>query len=187
MIADSGHGKYFAIAADGGVQAITTPYDDQLADLATKLGATFTPYGFGVGADGDEKRTEVVMRTETLEANVAAAAPVVAKAERAINKAISSDAYISDLLQQIENGSINLDSIDAAQLPKDLRGLAPYDQRMEIERRVANRRELRHQILLLAKQRDSFLQAELKKRGDNGFDSTVSKALQEQMTRKQVK
>jgi len=187
MIADSGHGQYFAIAADGGVQAITTPYDDQLADLATKLGATFTPYGFGTGADGDEKRAEAVMVTETMEARVAASAPVVAKAERAINKAISADAYIGDLLQQIENGSVSLDSIDTPQLPKDLRGLAPYDRRVEIDRRLANRRELRHQILLLSKQRESFLQAELKKHGDDGFDAVVSKALQEQMSRKQVK
>ena len=187
MIADSGHGQYFAIAADGGVRAITTPYDDQLAELATKLGRTFTPYGLGVGADGDEKRAEAVMATETMEERVAISAPVVAKAERAINKAISADAYIGDLLQQIENGSVSLDSVDTAQLPKDLRGLAPYDQRVEIERRLANRRDLRHQIMVLSKQRDAFLEAELKKRGDDGFDAVVAKALQEQMSRKEIK
>jgi len=187
MIADSGHGQYFAIAADGGVQAITTPYDDQLADFATKLGATFTPYGFGAGADGDEKRAEAVMMTETMEARVATSAPVVAKAERAINKAISSEAYVGDLLQKIENGSVSLDSIDISQLPKDLRALAPYDQRVEIERRLATRRDLRHQILLLSKQRDAFLEAELKKRGDEGFDAVVAKALHEQMARKPIK
>jgi uncharacterized protein YegL len=187
MIADSGHGQYFAIAADGGIHAITTPYDNQLADLATKLGATFTPYGLGAGAAGDEKRAEAVMVTESIEARVAASAPAPAKAERAINKAISSDAYVGDLLQQIENGSVSLDAIDTAQLPKDLRGLAPYDQRAEIERRLANRRDLRHQIMLLSKQRDAFLEAELKKRGDDGFDTVVGRALQEQMSRKQLK
>jgi len=184
MIADSGHGQYFAIAADGGVQAITTPYDDQLADLATKLGATFTPYGFGGGSDGDERRADVVMQTETLEAHVAASASAVAKAERAINKAINAEAYIGDLLQQIENGSVSLDAIDTAQLPKDLRGLAPYDRRVEIERRLANRRDLRHQILLLSQQRDAFLKAELNKRGEDGFDAVVAKALREQMALK---
>lgn len=183
MIADSGHGKYFAIAADGGVQTLVSPYDDQLAELAAKLGATFTPYVFGVGADGDVKRAEAVARTETLEARVESAPPM-AKAERAINKALSSEPYMDDLLQQIENGSISFDSIDTAQLPKDLRGLSPYDQRVEIDRRLAMRRDLRHQIMLLSKQRDTFLEAELKKRGDDGFDAVVTKALQEQMALK---
>ena len=187
MIADSGNGRYFAIAEDGGERAITTPYDDQLADLATKLGATFTPYGFGVGVEGDELRAQATMTTITLEAHLAASAPATAKAERAINKAISSEAYVGDLLQQIENGSISIDNIDTAQLPKDLRGLAPYDQRVEIERRLATRRDLRHQILVLSKQRDSFLETELNRRSADGFDAVVTKALQEQMSRRQIK
>lgn len=185
-IAASGHGKYFAIGEDGGRRAITTPYDDELADLATKLGATFTPYGFGTGSDGDDLRAQALEATNALEAHVAASAPPPAKAERAINKAISSEAYVGDLLQEIENGSISIDAIDTAQLPKDLRGLAPYDQQVEIERRLATRRDLRHQILVLSKQRDSFLEAELKKRGDDGFDAVVTKALQEQMARRQT-
>jgi von Willebrand factor type A domain len=183
MIADSGHGQYFAIAADGGVQAIVSPYDEQLADLASKLGATFTPYGFGAGSAGDEKRAEAVMMTDAAEARVAASAPVVAKAERAVNKAISANAYIGDLLQQIENGSVSLEAIDTAQLPADLRGLASYDRRLDIERRLATRRDLRHQILLLSKQRDAFIEAERKKSSDDGFDVIVTKALHEQMAR----
>src|ERR1700754_1838752 len=39
-IAQRGEGQYFAIAQDGGVQAITTPYDKPMAELGTKLGAT---------------------------------------------------------------------------------------------------------------------------------------------------
>ena len=76
------------VAADGGVHAIATPYDEQLDELARKLGATFT-----------------------------SASPI------------------------------------------DLRRLAPYDQRVQIERRLAVRRDLRHQILVLSKQRDAFLEA----------------------------
>lgn len=142
MIADSGHGQYFAIASDTDVQALTSPYDEQLAELARKLDATVMPYGFR--------------------------------------------AYPGDFLDQIENGSLNLDSIYTAQLPKQLRGLTPYDQRVEIERRLAIRRDMRHQILLLSKQRDAFLEAELKKRGDDGFDAVVLKALRAQMARESL-
>jgi Mg-chelatase subunit ChlD len=183
-IAARGQGQYFAIAADGGVRAITTPYDEQLSDLAQKLGATLVPYGFGGGAEGEAKRAQVLMVANSAEARVASSAPSAAKAERAVNKALSSDAYVDDLLQQIENGSVTLETIDPAQLPADFRAMAPKEQRQEIERRLAVRRDLRHQIMVLSKQRDSFMEAERKKSsGKDGFDEVVSKALKEQMAR----
>ena len=44
-IAVRGEGKYFAIAQDGGVATIETPFDTKLAQLATKVGKTYTTYG----------------------------------------------------------------------------------------------------------------------------------------------
>ncbi len=184
-IAAGGQGQYFAIPADGGVQAIETPYDEQLSELSRKLGATIRPYGFGAGAEGEAKRTEVVMMTETAEARIASTAPAAAKAERAINKAISSDAYVGDLLQQIENGSLTIATIDPAQLTEDLRSLSPSERQQEIEKRLAVRRDLRQQILSLSKQRDGFIEAERRKRGESdGFDGVVSKVLKAQMARR---
>jgi Mg-chelatase subunit ChlD len=184
-IANNGHGKFFVIPTDGGVQAITTPYDEQLSDLAQKLGATVLPYGFGAGAEGEAQRTEVIARAVIVERRVANAAPSAARAERAVNKAISSDAYVGDLLQQIENGSVTRETIDAAQLPANLRGMAPADQWQEIERRLEIRRELRHQILVLSQQRDAYIEAQRKRSvGEDGFDVVVAKALKEQMERR---
>ena len=181
-IAARGHGQYFAIPADGGVQAIATPYDEQLSDLAQKLGATFIPYGFGAGVEGEAKRAEAVMIAESVEKRVAASAPAAAKAERAVNKAISSEAYVGDLLQQIENGSVKLETVDAAQLPANLRSLPASEWQQEIEKRLEIRRELRHQILLLSQQRDAFIQARRKKTGGDGFDEVVLKVLKAQMS-----
>jgi Mg-chelatase subunit ChlD len=186
-IAEFGQGQYFAIPADGGVQSIATPYDEQLSELARKLGATIRPYGFGAGAEGEARRTEVVMMTETAEARIASSAPSAAKAERAVNKAISSEAYVGDLLQQIENGLVTLETIDPAQLTADLRSLSPAERQQEIEKRLALRRELRQQILLLSKERDKFIEAEREKRGDDGFDVVVSKVLKAQMAGKTIK
>ena len=186
-IAARGQGQYFAIPVDGGVHSITTPYDEQLSELARKLGATIRPYGYGAGAAGEAKRTEVVMMAERVEARVATSAPSAAKAERAVNKAISSEAYVGDLLQQIENGSVTLETLDPAQLTEDLRSLSPSERQQEIEKRLAVRRDLRQQILLLSKQRDAFIEAERLKGGDDGFDVVVSKVLKEQMARQTIK
>ena len=51
-IARSGEGQYFAIAQDGGVQAIATPYDKELSELGARIGSTFVAYGGGGGSAG---------------------------------------------------------------------------------------------------------------------------------------
>jgi Mg-chelatase subunit ChlD len=189
VIAQRGQGQYFAIAQGGGVQAIETPYDEQLGQLATKLGGTFVAYGFGAGAEGELKRADIATEASSVETRVAARAPTQAKAERALNKAVSSDAYVGDLLQNIENGSLKLEAVKQEDLPADLQKLAPAERQREIEKRLAERRDIRAQILSLSKQRDEFILAERKKKGEkqNGFDVAVTNALKEQMARKGLK
>ena len=40
-IAQRGQGQYFVIPQDGGVQTISTPYDEQLSQLGSRLGGTY--------------------------------------------------------------------------------------------------------------------------------------------------
>ena len=182
-VAERGRGEYFAIPADGGVQVISTPYDEQLGDLARQLGATVVAYGFGSGAEGEAKREAVASFSMQFETRMASTAPPEAQAERAYNKAISPVAYFGDLFQQIENGSVKLEDLDPAQMPEALRVMSPSERQQEIEKRLAERRELRHQITLLSKQRFAYIDTERKRRGDGeGFDVVVLKALQEQMS-----
>jgi Mg-chelatase subunit ChlD len=189
VIAQRGQGQYFAIAQDGGVQAIATPYDEQLGQLATKLGGTFISYGFGGEADSEAKRDAVATEAAGVETRVEASAPARAKAERALNKAISSEAYVGDLLQSIENGSLKLEAVKKEDLPADLQKLEPSERQQEIEKRLAERRDIRAQILSLSKQREEFISAEKKKNGgkQNGFDAAVANALKEQMALKGIR
>jgi Mg-chelatase subunit ChlD len=189
VLARQGQGQYFAIAQDGGVETIATPYDEQLGQLATKLGRTFVAYGFGGGADGEAKRNAVAKQAEGVETRVEAIAPAQAKAERALNKAFSPEAYVGDLLQSIENGSLKLEAVKKEDLPADLQKLEPSERQQEIEKRLAERRDIRAQILSLSKQRDEFISAAKKKNGgkQNGFDVAVANALKEQMAAKGIK
>lgn len=187
QIARRGEGQYFAIAQDGGVQTVATPYDTRLSELGNRLGSTFTAYGGGAGPAGDAKRAESAADSVETERKVAAA-PVVAQADRAVNKALNRDAYVGDLLQSIENGSVKLDDVKTEDLPDDLRKLSPADRRQEVEKRLAERRKIRDEIVSLSKQRDDYITAERKKQasGQNGFDSAVASALKDQMARKGI-
>lgn len=179
-IAERGNGQYFAIADNGGVQTISTPYDEQMGELGTRLGSTFLSYGYSAG-----RRAEVARQAADVEARVIYASPE-AKAERAMNKVANKDAYIGDLLQSIENGSVKLESINPSDLPEELQNMDPAQRTAEVEKRLAERREIRSRIVELSKQREAFVDAERKKLNskEEGFDIVVTKTLKAQMARK---
>lgn len=186
-IAEHGNGEYFAIADNGAVQTISTPYDQQLGDLANQLGATFLPYGFGDGVLGRTRRAELAAQAAATEHRIAYAG-AEAKAERALNKAVNKDAYLGDLLQSIENGSVKLESINRSDLPEELRDLDPAERAVEVEKRLANRREIRARILELSKERQAFIDTERKKQNSKGdsFDTVVANTVKSQIARRKV-
>jgi Mg-chelatase subunit ChlD len=188
-IAQRGEGQYFAIAQDGGVQAIATPYDKELSELGAKIGSTYVAYGGGGGAAGVRYRAEASAGQAAMETAVVTRAPAGAAADRAVNKAVNSEAYAGDLLTSLENGSVKLDGLKGEDLPDDLRKLEPAARQKEIEKRLAERKKLREDILRLSKQRDEFIVAARKKQSGkpNSFDSAVAAALKEQLSRKGIK
>ena len=189
-IAQRGQGKYFAIPQTGGVQAISTPYDEDLSKLGTKLGGTYLAYGGGAGAEGLRFREAAKAAANTSEATVAASAPAEARAARSINKLMNANAYIGDLLQNIENGSVKLDSVAEADLPEELKKLSPEERKAEVDKRLAERKEIRNQIMSLSKLRTDYIAAQRKKQGassHNSFDVAVSAALKEQLAKGGIK
>lgn len=175
-VAQYGGGEYFAIAQDGGVDAIETPYDQPLAQLGEQMGATYLAYG----ADRKARQSSQV----AMEARVAAAAPPPAVAERAINKALNDKAYDeSDLVQKAEVSGSALARVSEAELPDSLRKLAPAQRQAALDKKVAERKALKEQIVALSKQRDNYLAAQRAKAGTrtSGLDAAVSAALAKQI------
>ena len=188
-IAQRGQGQYFLIPQDGGVETISTPYDQQLSQLGTHLGRTFLSYGGGAGKDGENYRAERKAAADSVESSIATRSAPMAAAERSVNKALNSKAYIGDLLQDIENGSTTLESVKPEDLPTELQNLSAEDRAKEIEKRLAERTEIRKEIMSLSKQRTQHI-AEHEKRGGeakNGFDVAVSAALKQQLAKKGIK
>jgi hypothetical protein len=177
-VAQYGGGEFFAIAQDGGVEAMVTPYDDQLARLGEQIGGTYMAYGAA------EKRVARQSAQVRMESNVTAAAAPAAKADRALNKAINDRAYDdSDLLQKAESGKVALGQIADAELPDALRRLAPEQRQAALDKAVAERKALRGQIVALSKQREQYLTEQRRKSsgGKSGFDAAVSNALARQI------
>jgi Mg-chelatase subunit ChlD len=181
-IAQRGQGKYFAIAQDGGVETIKTPYDDRLSELGRDIGGTYMAYGSeDAKAQGEATLSEV--ESKMTASNTAAPT----RADRALNKAMNKDAYKNDLLQDIENGKADIESIKPEELPADLRAMATPDRAAEVKRRIGDRKKIREEILSLSKQRAAYLEEERKKAGKSGgFDAAVGNALSEQLKLKGI-
>lgn len=189
-IALRGQGKYFAIPQDGGVQAVTTPYDEKLTDLGNRLGRTYVAYGGGAGPEGERYRKDQETAQIATETRVMAAGAAAPNADRAVNKAVNARAYIGDLLQNIENGTVTLESVKAEDLPEDLRKMDPAARKKEVDRRLAERAAIRAEIMKLGQQRTEYIANEQKKNtgsAQNGFDRAVSAALKEQLAAKGIK
>jgi hypothetical protein len=181
-IARRGEGRYFAIAQDGGVQAITTPYDAKLAELAAKLGKTYVTYG------AKNKRDTNVAKQAAAESRISSDAAMGAQADRALNKAVNSFQYDGDLVQDVENETVKIEDVKKDDLPEDLQKLSVTERKREIDKRIAARKQVRAEILALSKQRDGYIAAERKKKGQtNGFDTAVTQALREQLLRKGIR
>ena len=189
-IARRGQGEYFLIPSDGGVQTISTPYDEQLSQLGTRLGGTYLAYGGGGGAEGENFRAARKRVADTNEYKFDSRSAIQAKAERSVNKALNAYAYAGDLLQDIENGSTTLGAVKDEDLPSELRKLSVEERTKEVEKRLTERREIRKQIMDLSKQRADYLAEEQKKGkggAQNGFDAAVSSALRQQLAKKGIK
>ena len=181
-IASRGEGKYFAIAQDGGVQAVSTPFDRKLADLAAKIGKTYVTYG-------DKKtREENVTAQSISEMRITTGAVMGAQADRAVNKAVNSFQYDGDLVQDVENNAVKIEDVKTENLPEDLQKMSPAQRKKEVDKRIAERKTMRAEILVVSKQRDEFIATERKKQGTKtGFDTAVAQALREQLLRKGIK
>jgi hypothetical protein len=191
-ICRAGEGQYFAIAQDGGVVAISTPFDAELSKLGAEVGETYCAYGGGMGGmAGGAVRSSKAEAQKMTEKNDALAAPPAAQADRAVNKAINPTAYDdSDLIQAIENGAAKVDTLNKDELPDDLQKLSADERRKVIAAKIGERKKIREQILELSKKRDAFLLDERKKQSakiPTGFDQAVSEALKKRISRKGLK
>ncbi len=187
-ISQAGEGQYFAIAQQGGVVAITTPFDAELSRLGTSVGRTYMAYGGGMMMMGGAAfRQGKLEDQKRMEATIAKDAPAAAQADRAYNKAINARAYDdSDLIQGVENGTVKLGALKTSELPDELQKLTAEERQKVVAERIEERGKIRLRILELSKKREAFIQEESKKQSAHhpaGFDEAVRAALKQQIAR----
>jgi Mg-chelatase subunit ChlD len=180
-IAKLSEGSYVGISQSGNVAVISTPMDKELSRLNERIGSTLIPYG-------DSKLQAEVHAKYSM----AASAPVSAMADRLSYNSKTGKAVQGrgELVDALNDKTLELDEIDQKQLPAELQKL----DRSELQKRIAKARDeradLQKQIVEVSKKREAYIQSENKRLAAEGkgdaFDQKVTETLHAQAAKKGI-
>jgi Mg-chelatase subunit ChlD len=169
-------GSYAQIEQSGGVVAIATPYDKELAEINGELARSTVAYG------GVEMRRLGEMKKAEAEA-----LPLAAAADRAGFAGKSGKAATYDLLDSIKSGKVKLEDLKRDELPEEMRKMDPKQQKEYLDKLEKRRAELNKKAVELDKKRGEYIKEELAKRAKkdgkdakDSFDNQVLESLRKQ-------
>lgn len=169
-IAMLGNGEFSSIQQDGGVQQVATPYDDKLAELSATIDSTAVI----AGDEGVRRNYEAKMAA-------AAAAPAPAKADRAMYFKGGEARAAEDVVSSYQRGAMDVESLNEADLPAELRGMGKDKLKQELDNRVAARQAAQVELAKVAREREEYLKKAPASAGADGFDQKVKTTLEKQL------
>jgi len=187
-IAAKAEGKFNQILQDGGVLAMTTPFDKEIAECNVALGHTVCFYG-----DARAQRFAASkLRTATTASGEAAADRLefLSKAKKDSEASAEVITGGGDLTALLANKKITLKDIDEKKLPENVRKMKPKEREAYFAKQLKEREKAQAQLADLLKKRNAFIAKEtarLKKEGKlKGFDAQVQNLIREQAAPKGI-
>jgi hypothetical protein len=169
-------GRFAAIDQNRSQVAIVTPVDKQLAELGVKLNETYVCYGKEGKMKADNQKAQT---QNALSQNASVAATRTLSQAGGLYK--TGDWDLVDKLKA--DPKIDITKIPEDELSDDMRKLKP-EQRVAYVKDMTDKREsLQKEIITLQKQRQDFINAELKRNPNpaaSAFDAAIRDALREQ-------
>jgi len=184
-IAYLGQGDFAMIPQNGGMQVIQSPYDHDIEQLQQRVNRTSLGYG-----NEDQRKQFRSKRNRAVSASPETASDMAQYRLKAgkKNQVITG---VQELVEDYEDGKVNLTTISKAALPKILQDLTPAQRKEKVEKLVAERSKLNQKLEALVKQRETFIdtkRAELEsKSGKDAFDTQIRKTIERQMSTKKPK
>lgn len=181
-IARLAEGEYFQIDQSGGMTAIATPFDEELARLGRELDATLVAYG---SSAAQAALADKVAASRVIDA----AAPPEALAERAACKAEGGATLLGrqELVQDCTDGRVNLAALKDEELPEAMRSMTPEQRVAFIQQQARARSACQARIAEVNTQRQSFIRDKLAEAGGkDSFDRKVIEALKALAARKGI-
>jgi hypothetical protein len=176
-IAKRGEGKYAKVEQSGGMEAIETPMDDELAALSLKLEGTVVAYG----------AEEVRAKSEGRKASIKEM-PLSVAAERAAYKSAGTSMGAYDLIDAVKSGKIKLSDIKDKELPEEMRKMSLAQRKKYLAKKEKERKEIKAKIEKINKKRSAYIAKKLKEDPKtDAFDSVVQGIIKEQAAKNGIR
>jgi len=187
-IAKLAEGDFVAIAQSGGVAAISTPVDAEIARLNLTLNATVVAYGTEAKRQVVEGKIELAAEAkEEVAADRLSFLSLKSKslaADSEVGVAGFSSAYIDgggDLVDDLASGRVDFDAVEKEKLSEEVRNMSKEERKQYLEEQVAKRKQLQKKLDELLTKRRDFVTAEKKRLAEtgkkDGFDEKVSEII----------
>lgn len=171
-IASLSQGDFFNVAENGSAVAVATPFDENIAALSRELDDTRLYFGSAI-----EKAQQKLKKAASDKLH--AAASVATRARRAaFNSSDSGERNFlgnNELVNAIETGRVDLDSMAETALPAALQAAAPEERKTIVASHAKKRSELHAQIKELAGKRDAFIADRVE--ADGGAEDSLDNKL----------
>ena len=158
----SGKGEFFNIDHNVRIRYIITPYDDRIDECNVRLNSTY----IGYGTLGESRKANQAAQDVN-----AASISSANKIERAVSK--SGAAYKNstwDLVDLVTENEEALKTIKQTDLPKALQGKSEAELKAYITQKQVERAAIQKEIETLSKQRQTYIDEEMMKSGDDVGD-----------------
>ena len=161
-------GDYMSIDHNHRVAHINAPQDDEIQILNQKLNSTYVPYG-------KEGAAKIQRQAKQDEKNKAVSPALMVK--RARSKASSLyDNSSWDLVDAVDSGKINVESLQESQLPSPMKKLSEKERKVYIKAKTTERRDIQQKIKALSQKRSEYVK-EKKREAKSPSAITVNDAV----------
>jgi hypothetical protein len=177
-IARLAEGSYVALEQSGNMQAVATPFDEEIARLSGEVGRTVVAWGTR------ERRDEAEAKNRA-----AAKAPAAVAADRAVFNLATGGKAIQgsgDLVEDLLSGQVDLAKITREQLPPLMQSMSLEEQKAYLAGQQAAREKLNLRLSELAVLRAAYLRQEQQRLAGAGdsFDQKVAEIVGAQLERR---
>ncbi|MFZ5472137.1 MAG: VWA domain-containing protein [Myxococcota bacterium] len=180
-IARLGGGDFLSIDQSGGMVAVATPFDDDLARLSGELDKTY------VVAGRREERTraeESLAKAAEMVASGGGVASATRAAYRSKTMAAPAPAASADLVGAFEKDSAEAEKklADKESLPEPMQAMSLEERKAYVQKKSEERKAIQAKIDALGKQRAEYLKKQVAAK--DSFDEKVVEVVRKQATAK---
>ena len=170
--ADLTKGNYMAINHNKSTVYVSTPFDQQILDLNTKLNGTYVGYG----RRGKNKLAEQAIQDSNAQGYSSA---------NAVNRTVSKSSHLYDnstwdLVDAVEKDTVALDKIKKEELPEQLKDKSETELKAFIEKKAKERKRINQKIQELNQKRREYIAEQQKITKSHNLENAMIQAIKTQ-------